>query len=179
MARKKLSPEERILRRRESINKWHIKNKDKVKKHTKKWHVENKDKVKKHVDEWNNNNKDYFKKWHASKRQNDPLYVLKSNIRSLISNSFKYKKTTSTNKILGCTFEEFKQHLESQFEPWMNWNNYGCKTPLKPNMTWDIDHIIPLSSATNEDDIMHLNHYKNLQPLCSFQNRFIKRNRII
>ena len=161
MAKQKLSPEEYLSRRRESVKKWHAKNKEKVKKHT---------------DKWSNNNKEYFREWHATKRQNDPLYVLKSNIRTLICNSFKYKKPTSTDVILGCTFDEFKHHIESQFEPWMNWDNYGCKIPLGYNITWDIDHIIPLSSAASEEEIMKLNHYINLRPLCSYVNRFIKRD---
>ena len=43
---------------------------------------------------------------------------------------------------------------------------------------WDIDHIIPLSSAETEEDVIKLNHYTNLQPLCSKLNRDIKKNQI-
>jgi len=46
------------------------------------------------------------------------------------------------------------------------------------NYGWDIDHIIPISSAKTEDDIIKLNHYTNLQPLCSKLNRHIKRANI-
>ena len=45
------------------------------------------------------------------------------------------------------------------------------------NKTWDIDHIIPLNSASIEDDIIKLNNYTNLQPLCSYYNRFIKKDK--
>ena len=64
------------------------------------------------------------------------------------------------------------------FEPWMNWGNHGNPKDgvIEPNKTWDIDHIIPLSSAKTEDDIIKLNHYTNLRPLCSYNNRFIKKN---
>ena len=70
--------------------------------------------------------------------------------------------------------------MESKFEPWMNWSNRGNwnGNPKKMNTAWDIDHIIPLSSATNEDEIIKLNHYTNLQPLCSYINRHVKRNKI-
>jgi hypothetical protein len=46
------------------------------------------------------------------------------------------------------------------------------------NFGWDIDHFIPVSSAKTEEDIVKLNHYTNLQPLCSYVNRYIKRNKI-
>jgi hypothetical protein len=36
------------------------------------------------------------------------------------------------------------------------------------NKSWDIDHIIPISSAKTKEDIIRLNHYTNLQPLCSY-----------
>jgi hypothetical protein len=45
----------------------------------------------------------------------------------------------------------------------MSWNNYG-KTG------WHIDHIIPLSSANSEEEIIKLCHYTNLQPLWSEDN---------
>jgi cytidylate kinase len=44
------------------------------------------------------------------------------------------------------------------------------------NFGWDIDHMIPVSTAKTEEDVIRLNHYTNLQPLCSKINRDIKRN---
>lgn len=60
----------------------------------------------------------------------------------------------------------------------MNWNNKGNpkKGELTPNKTWDIDHIIPISSAKTKKEAFKLNHYTNLQPMCSYRNRYIKRN---
>jgi hypothetical protein len=52
----------------------------------------------------------------------------------------------------------------------MNWENYG--------KIWDIDHIIPLASAINEQEVLKLNHYTNLQPLDSNINRNIKRDKL-
>jgi hypothetical protein len=58
----------------------------------------------------------------------------------------------------------------------MNWNNRGNWNgqPKEINVAWDIDHIIPLSTAKTEEEILKLNHYTNLQPLCSYTNRYIK-----
>jgi hypothetical protein len=86
-----------------------------------------------------------------------------------------YSKRSKTYQILGCTFEEFKIHLEKQFEPWMNWDNYGLYNG-ELNYGWDIDHVIPHSFGKTEEDIAELNHHGNLQPLCSKINRDIKRN---
>ena len=63
------------------------------------------------------------------------------------------------------------------FEPWMNWENKGLYNG-KLNYGWDIDHKIPVSSATTEEELVKLNHYTNLQPLCSKINRDIKKNKI-
>ena len=60
----------------------------------------------------------------------------------------------------------------------MTWDNYGLYNG-ELNCGWDIDHIIPLSSVNTEDDIIKLNHYTNLQPLCSYTNRVIKKDNII
>lgn len=125
---------------------------------------------------------EYNNKYVKQRKQSDPLFKLKYNIRTLIGNSIRnkgYIKPPQSSKILGCTLDEFKQYIESQFEPWMTWDNYGCKSPSGPNTTWDIDHIIPLNSATTEEDIIKLNHYTNLRPLCSYNNRFVKRGKNI
>lgn len=111
------------------------------------------------------------------KYQNDILFRLKTNIKNLIGNSIRnsgFSKLSKTEQILGCSYDEFKQHLEKQFEPWMTWNNRGLYNGT-PEYGWDIDHIIPLKTATCEADIIRLNHYTNLQPLCSYYNRDIKK----
>ena len=73
-------------------------------------------------------------------------------------------------KIIGCDWEELKHHIESQFQDGMSWDNWSKDG-------WHIDHIIPLASATNEDEMYKLNHYTNLQPLWSVDNLH-KGNRI-
>jgi hypothetical protein len=85
------------------------------------------------------------------------------------------KKKLKTHETLGCTYEYFKSRLESLWEPWMSWENYGLYNG-ELNYGWDIDHIIPISSAKTEEELLKLNHFSNLQPLCSYTNRFIKSN---
>lgn len=123
------------------------------------------------------NKRNYEKK----KRNADPLYKLKSNIRVAITCALRKKgfsKRSRTYEILGCSFEDFKLYVESLWEPWMTWENYGLYNG-EPNYGWDIDHIIPQSSAEIEEDVIKLNHHTNLRPLCSYYNRVIKWNRIL
>lgn len=88
-----------------------------------------------------------------------------------------YSKKSKTIQILGCSYVEFKEHLENQFKPWMNWENHG-KYNGTLNYGWDIDHIIPVSSAKTEAEVIQLNHFSNFQPLCSKVNRDIKRDNL-
>ena len=116
------------------------------------------------------------KKYRDKKRATDELYKLKETIGNLIRDSFRkkgFKKYSRTEQIIGCSTEHLKTHIESKFLPWMNWKNHGLFNG-EFDYGWDIDHIIPLSSAKNEADIIRLNHYTNLQPLCSKTNRYIK-----
>lgn len=117
------------------------------------------------------NKKGYYKK----RSQVDPLYKLIKGIRCLITNSFNYRKPKASEEILGCSFIEFKMYIESKFEPWMTWENRG-RYNGELNYGWDLDHIIPISSAKSEEDIIKLNHFSNFSPLCSKVNRDIKKD---
>ena len=150
----------------------------------KQWVENNKEGWNQYMKQYNIDNKERKKErengYYHKRKQVDSLWVLKQNTSSLIRWGFKnknIKKNTKSIDILGCTWEQFKQHIESQFEPWMTWDNRGSHKVLGPNITWDLDHIIPVSSAVNEEDIKRLNHYTNFQPLCSYQNRFVKRDK--
>ena len=150
--------------------------KDKLKQQVKDYCKNNKYKVllsKKKYDLKNRTSKNIYV---INRRKIDELYRLKCNVRSLIGASLRnnnYKKDTKTQNILGCPFEDFKLYLESKFELWMSWDNYG-KYNGQLNFGWDIDHIIPVSSSKTKEELIKLNHYTNLQPLCSYINRDIK-----
>lgn len=106
----------------------------------------------------------YKKIWHNNRLKKDELYYLTNRIRNCISKALRksdFKKNSKTAEILGCTFEDFKLHIEEQFANGMNWSNHG---------KWHYDHIIPISSAKNEEEIIKLNHYTNFQPLWAEDN---------
>lgn len=70
--------------------------------------------------------------------------------------------------------------MESLFEPWMSWNNYGkyeSKTWDDNNMktwSWQIDHIIPHSTfkytSMEDEEFKKCWSLENLRPLSSKQN---------
>jgi len=158
------------------------KGKETLKKASNKWRVNNKEKHKTSSKNSNLkyriNNKNKINNWFRLERKNNPIFKISANIRSSISTSLRennYTKKSKTTQILGCSFDEFKTYIESKFQPWMNWDNYGLYN-AEPNYGWDIDHIIPTTTAFSEEELLKLNHYTNLQPLCSYINRVIKRD---
>ena len=192
MGRKKIYTieEKKELKRLYDI-KYKEKNKEKIKEQNRQYRLLNKellklndeDKEKKRLysRQYRINNPNKHKEYINNRIKNDVQFKLSINIRNLIRNSIyrqKINKNSKTEEILGCSFEEFKQHLESQFEPWMTWDNYGNPKDgiFELNKTWDIDHIKPVSSGLTENEVIELNHYTNLKPLCSYTNRWIKRN---
>jgi hypothetical protein len=95
----------------------------------------------------------------------DPLYKLKDNIVTSIANAFAnrgYSKGTRTHLILGCSWQDFYAHIESQFADGMSWDNREL---------WDLDHRVPVSLAENEEELMLLNRWDNFQPLWSAHNQ--------
>lgn len=97
----------------------------------------------------------------------DINYRLADNLRSRLNSVIsRQDRAGSSVKDLGCTVEELKKHLESQFTEGMSWDNYG-------KGGWEIDHIQPLASfdLTNREDLLKACHYTNLQPLWARDNR--------
>jgi hypothetical protein len=168
---------------------YYVENKKDILEYQIKYNSENKNKILERKKEYYQDNKDKSKKYRLENREkrnlsikkrkeSDSLFKLKENIRTSIYVSFSrngYTKKSRTHEILGCSFEDFKNHLESKFESWMTWNNYGLYNG-ELDFGWDIDHITPTSSAITEEELIRLNHYTNLQPLCSKVNRDIKRD---
>ena len=180
-----------VCKKCESINskKYRLENKEKIREAKHKEYLKNAEVYKARSKKYSKNNKEKLnetrKIWRKNKINNDSLYKLDIDIKRLIWMSFnktligKIVKNSKSINILGCSLEEFKNHIESQFENWMSWENHGnvCET-LQPNCSWDLDHIIPISTAKTEEEFYLLNHWSNFQPLCSYKNRNIKRDNI-
>lgn len=104
----------------------------------------------------------------------DPCFKLKNNYATLVRNSLKnkgIKKNTKTYELLGCTPQFFRNYIESLFEPWMTWDNYG----MHKNdgiRRWNIDHIVPLShfNLANTQEAKKAFHYTNCRPYDAQKN---------
>lgn len=162
---------------REKQKQYYIENSKHIKNKVKEYRDNNIDKVKERKKIYYENNKDYLRKWHSiyekNRRKKDPMFKLICATRHLIWGAIRdragFEKTKSTEEILGCNIEDFKLYIEEKFKDSMNWENYG---------EWHIDHIIPISSAKTEAEVVKLNHYTNLQPLWAEEN-IKKGNKII
>ena len=132
------------------INKqWRLNNLEKKKEYDKKWVYENKEK---HLE--------YYRTYFKNKYDSDPSFRISMILRSSINNYLKNKNVSiNSQKLLGCTANEWKIYLENQFLPEMTWENQS--------KIWEIDHIKPLFSfdLTNPIQQMCAFHYTNTRPL--------------
>ena len=141
---------------------YYQRNSERIKANTKQYYIDNYDEVKKQRSE-------YVKR----KIRTDPLYKLKRNLRNRLYYALKkksWKKNTHFAQYIGCALEDLKAHIQNQFKDDMTWDNYG--------QIWDIDHIVPLTYAKNDEEMYKLCHYTNLQPMYTLENRNIKREKI-
>jgi len=171
-----LKNKEKIIK---NVNAWSNKNKDKKRNYSNNWVERNKEKSLTNNSAWRNKNKEKMiqcrKSWFIRNRNkvnelrknnynSNSIFSFISKTRCLILSSFNRKKMTKRNKteqILGCNFNEFKIHIEKQFLKGMTWEKRS---------EWHIDHIVPISSAKTEEDVIKLNHYTNLRPLWAKDN---------
>jgi len=153
---------ERILERQKQYRQ---ENKERILERKKQYRQENKERIVQYRQENKERIAEQQKQYLRKRRKTDPLFRLRHNISRLIRGSLSnngYTKKSKTYEILGCSYDEFVKHIESQFVEGMSWKNQG---------EWELDHIIPVSSHTNKDELIKLNHYTNFQPLWGEDNR--------
>lgn len=150
--------------------KYKQKNHDEILEKRKKWDKKYRDNHKQERREWLETNKDlinkYKREYHQNRVKTDPLYKFEKQIRGTIISSFKRKKYIKNNhtyEIIGLSNSEFIDYLKETYK-----NIYGYEWDNKEPV--HIDHIIPLSIADTEDEIIRLCHYTNLQLLKAKDN---------
>ena len=165
-----------------------LENKDEIKAYRNKFYLENKEKE-------NNSNKHYYSdnkisintkrvRYVINRRKYDINFRLRHDIsaavRSYLNKNFFVKGEKSILQFLLYSIEELKAHIESQFEPWMTWNNRGTykidrwqdDNPF--TWKWQIDHIIPQSifhyTSMEDQAFQDCWALSNLRPYSAKQN---------
>lgn len=122
------------------------------------------------------NNKEHIVKitsdYKKRKLKEDPSFKLIKNLRDRQRSVL--LGIVSTTQSLSCNKEVLRKHMESLWESWMTWDNYGNREGQ-----WSMDHILPLSSYVRDSNGLwdqnseynkHLLHYTNLRPLLQLEN---------
>jgi hypothetical protein len=136
------------------LNKIYYKlHKSEIKKQQKEYYIKNKKKI------LNRDNNYNTKKYYS-----DINFKIKTCLRHRINIALKgITKSEKTMKLVGCSIEFLKQHLEKQFTKGMSFKNYG---------KWHIDHIKPCAKfdLSKPSEQRKCFNYTNLQPLWAKDN---------
>ena len=114
-----------------------------------------------------------FERWRSAKAANKRYHSMKSDPAFRMSRACRYRiwrmlkglsKSKRSADLVGCSWDQLVAHLQSQFEPWMNWDNCGSE--------WHVDHIKPCAAfdLSVESERMACFHYTNLRPLRAIDN---------
>jgi len=107
----------------------------------------------------------YVISYQRKRKKVDNFYKFTSNLRSAISRAFKnkgYSKRSKSHQLIGCDFICAKNWLEYTW-----FLNYGTEYE---GQEVHIDHIIPCSHASSEEELIALQHISNLQYLTPEDN---------
>ena len=142
--------------------------KDKDRRRAKIWAEEHPEEKKRFDSEYRGTHKDEKRNRHAYRMETDTQYKLACSLRWRMNRAIRASsKSGSAVSDLGCSIEELKNHLESNFKDGMSWDSWG-----KGAGKWHIDHILPLVSfdLTQRDQFLLACNFKNLQPLWEEDN---------
>jgi len=108
-----------------------------------------------------------------ARRKSDPVIAMQARLSRLHRHALRQVgaiKTSPTFDQLGYSVSEFVSHIERQFHDGMGWHNIS---------KWQIDHIIPISTAKNTSDVIALNQLSNLRPMWAKANNAKKAKRLV
>ena len=160
--------------RKEYHKEYNLKNKEQILKQAKEYYLKNREQKREYNKEYYLKNIEHFKEYNSKlenrerrrNRQNnryntDINYRLLTICRARLQAALKGEsKSASTMKLIGCTSDELRSHIESKFEPWMTWENQG-------RGGWDIEHIKACAKFNLVDPEQQriCFNWSNLQPM--------------
>lgn len=110
--------------------------------------------------------RDQINQYISERKANDPVYRLKCQARNTIYQSFIRTgnvKQERCENLTGLPLDAFVEYLLKTYQ-----KNYGI--PWDGKEAVHVDHIIPLATASNEEDVIRLCNYTNLQLLKAMDN---------
>jgi hypothetical protein len=141
-------------------------NKDEILEYHFKYRRENKDRLQEYFKQHYQQNKNKINAYLRKRRRENKHVRMRENLQKRITGALKgVPKTGTTMELIGCTVSELKKHIEKQFRPGMNWDNWTVDG-------WHLDHIRPCASfdLTDPEQQKECFHYTNLQPLWGEEN---------
>jgi hypothetical protein len=129
---------------------------------------------------WHEKHTDEYLEYLRERTATDPKYnamkVFKTIFYSVVNHGSK-KNKTKIEGYLGCTLEEFREHIESSFsdKSW-SWENYGRS--IKEGKKWCFAHLMPVSYCdhTSERELKKFWNYKNIKADCILHNQAVSSN---
>lgn len=113
---------------------------------------------------------EYQNEYRRERYQTDPQFKLAVSLRNRLRKMIAKTacgtvRAGRTIELLGCSIDELRAHLESQFQPGMSWDNHSVRG-------WHIDHKKPCASfdLTDADQQRQCFHWSNLQPMWGAEN---------
>jgi hypothetical protein len=93
-----------------------------------------------------------------------PILKVENALRARLVKFIRGNNKSGIRNLLGCSWLQFRRHLESQFTKGTTWENYGSH--------WHIDHIIPCKAFDhgNPAQLRQCWHFTNLRPLSAKRN---------
>lgn len=109
----------------------------------------------------------FYAEYERMRRKNQPYYHFLNWLRGSINRDLRRQhapKGGRTESLIGCSFEELRFYLESQFTNEMSW---------KTRSQFDIDHHVPVSAFNLNDpeERRWAFNWQNLRPLRRLENR--------
>ncbi len=150
---------------------WKAANPDVIKRNSQEWYARNREKTLAERKEWRDGNLEVARvqerRRHKNRYDTNTGFRLITLCRARLAGALKGQavKSARTIELLGCSVENLKARLESQFRPPMSWENHG--------QVWEIDHIKACAKFDFTDPAQQREcfHFSNLQPLFKEENR--------
>lgn len=107
------------------------------------WFKRNPDKHRERIQNWRNSNLDHAREIGREtqrRRRSTPWGAINNRIWTVMHAAVRSNSPSPTTKYalaLGYPWSDLRAHLEAQFTPEMNWENWGA--------VWEVDHIKPVS----------------------------------